>query len=146
MSGVFILPPSSSILTQKLDYLLRETSSEYIILVHRSGSVISEVGQLHSGDSTLFAALGAAVHSSSMSLARMLGDDQLKYQIHMGERINLYLYEVGKDSLLIFVTSALNNQIASLMHRMPLWVADLEEALLTLGGTQTISTHSRLSN
>jgi predicted regulator of Ras-like GTPase activity (Roadblock/LC7/MglB family) len=146
MSGVFILPPSSGILTEKLDYLLRETSSEYIILTHQSGSVITEVGELYSGDSSLFAALGAALYSSAMSLANMLGDNQLEYQIHKGERINMYLYAVGKDSLLIFVTSALDNQIAALMHRMPFWVADLEEALLTLGGTQTISTHSRLSN
>lgn len=146
MSGVFILPPSSGILNEKLDYLLRETSSEYIILAHQSGSVITEVGELYSGDSTLFAALGAAVHSSAMSLARMVGDHQLKYQIHKGERINLHLYSVGKDSLLIFVTSAVEDPIDALKHRMPLWIAELEEVLLTLGGTQTISTHSRLSN
>jgi predicted regulator of Ras-like GTPase activity (Roadblock/LC7/MglB family) len=144
MSGVFILPPSSGIICEKLEYLLRETSSEYILLAHQGGSVISEAGKLETGDATLFAALGAAVYSSAMSLARILGDTDLKYQVHKGEKIHLHLYSVGNDSLLIFVTSAVDDVLVEQKHRIPMWVDELEEILNTLGGTQTISTHSRI--
>lgn len=86
--------------------------ADYIMLVHRDGSVISEVGSIGM-DTTPLAVLSTASFGSAKQIGTMLGEGEFRSVSYTGSKRSIYIAPV-EDSLLlvqIFPGNKLPNRI-----------------------------------
>lgn len=86
--------------------------AEYIVLCHRDGSIIAEVGSL-GVDATPLAVLSTASFDSALQVGRMLGGETFNSVSFSGENRSIYISPVDNALLLvqIFAGSKLPNRI-----------------------------------
>ena len=86
--------------------------AEYLVLCHRDGSIIAEVGTLGL-DATPLAVLSTASFDSACQVGQMLGGETFQSVSYSGENRSVYLAPVDQALLLvqIFAGSKLPNRI-----------------------------------
>lgn len=87
-------------LDRLLDVFLRETQAEYVLLVDRSGQLLTAVGHTARLDGTAFASLAAADFAASTQLAQLLGEEEFSSLYHQGDEEGMYLVDVGGYAIL----------------------------------------------
>jgi predicted regulator of Ras-like GTPase activity (Roadblock/LC7/MglB family) len=88
-------------LTEVLRRHLDDSGSHCVMLVDRSGQLITTVGDAPSFDSAAFASLTAADFSANDQLARLLGETEVSSLHHQGERESMYMTGVAGRLILV---------------------------------------------
>ena len=89
------------VITGLLSGLLRETSVRSLILVDRSGQIVTNVGEAPEFDTQAFASLTAADFSANDQLAKMIGEHEFSSLFHQGEKESMYLADVARRVILV---------------------------------------------
>lgn len=87
--------------------------ASYIVLCHRDGSIIAEVGSLGIDDATPLAVLSTASFDSAKQVGNMLGGETFNSVSYSGENQSIYISPVDESLLLVqvFPGSRLPNRI-----------------------------------
>ena len=88
-------------LTSSLSRYRAESGLSCVMLVDRSGQMITSVGEKPGFDTTSFASLTAADFSANDQLARLLGENEFNSLVHEGERESMYMAAVGGSLILV---------------------------------------------
>ena len=89
------------VITGLMSGLLRETSVRSLILVDRSGQIVTNVGEAPQFDTQAFASLTAADFSANDQLAKMIGEHEFSSLFHQGEKESMYLADVARRVILV---------------------------------------------
>ena len=84
-----------------LHTFLYESGSRCVMLVDRTGQLITVVGDKPAFDSTAFASLAAADFSANDQLAAMIGEQEFSSLFHQGEKESMYLADIAKRIILV---------------------------------------------
>ncbi len=76
--------------------------AEYVVLCHRDGSIIAEVGTLGT-DATPLAVLSTAAYDSSRQIGLMLGGEVFQSVSFSGENRSIFIAQVNQALLLVQV-------------------------------------------
>jgi len=86
---------------QVLEQLLRQADARCVLLVDRTGQLVTSVGERPAFDSTAFASLAAADFSANDQLASMIGEQEFSSLFHQGEKESMYLADILKRLILV---------------------------------------------
>lgn len=100
MSDFAIYSSDAAKIKALLDAYVKGTKAQYILLCHRDGSVIANVGDLNQDPSTL-AVLGTASFDSARQIGVMLGEEGFQAISYLGKSLSVNISSVG-ESLLLF--------------------------------------------
>jgi predicted regulator of Ras-like GTPase activity (Roadblock/LC7/MglB family) len=81
--------------------VLTKSGAHAILLIDRSGQLISHCGDKPQEDSVALAALTAANFGATEAIARMLGETDFSLLFHKGKDENVHFSAVGDDLLLV---------------------------------------------
>lgn len=84
-----------------LQAFLFDSSARCVLLVDRTGQLITTAGEKPEFDSTAFASLAAADFSANDQLASMIGENEFSSLFHQGEKESMYLADVAKRVILV---------------------------------------------
>jgi len=91
------------IINQTLSRLLTESNARIVLLVDRSGQLISSHGDTSNMDSTAFASLSAGNFAATSALAKILGQDEFSVLFHQGEKESIHISVVQSRVILVIV-------------------------------------------
>lgn len=89
-----------------LDELLRESGARYALLVDKKGFVLAHKEALWAPRPPALDSLATLVAgnaAATQALAKLLGEARFNELLHQGERVGLYVDEVGEHALLVLV-------------------------------------------
>ena len=89
------------VITGLMSGLLRETSVRSLLLVDRTGQIVTNVGEAPQFDTQAFASLTAADFSANDQLAKMIGEHEFSSLFHQGEKESMYLADVARRVILV---------------------------------------------
>jgi len=89
------------VITGLMSGLLRETSVRSLLLVDRTGQIVTNVGEAPQFDTQAFASLTAADFSANDQLARMIGEHEFSSLFHQGEKESMYLADIARRVILV---------------------------------------------
>jgi predicted regulator of Ras-like GTPase activity (Roadblock/LC7/MglB family) len=92
-----------------LKRILDKTGAHAVLLIDRSGQLISSCGDKPSEDSVALAALTAANFGATAAIARMLGEKDFTLLFHKGKEENVHFCAFDEDFLLI---TLFNNSVS----------------------------------
>jgi predicted regulator of Ras-like GTPase activity (Roadblock/LC7/MglB family) len=81
--------------------VLEKSGAHSILLIDRSGQLISHWGNKPPEDSIALAALTAANFGATAAIARMLGERDFSLLFHKGKEENIHFSSMGEDFLLV---------------------------------------------
>lgn len=84
-----------------LNEVLAKSGAHTILLIDRSGQLISHCGDKPPEDSVALAALTAANFGATEAIARMLGETDFSLLFHKGKDENVHFSALGDDFLLV---------------------------------------------
>lgn len=84
-----------------LKRVLQRSGAHSILLIDRSGQLISHWGAKAQEDSIALAALTAANFGATAEIARLLGERDFSLLFHKGKDENIHFSSVGEDFLLV---------------------------------------------
>jgi predicted regulator of Ras-like GTPase activity (Roadblock/LC7/MglB family) len=84
-----------------LERVLNKAGAHTILLIDRSGQLISHCGEKPPEDSVALAALTAANFGATAAIARMLGEKDFSLLFHKGKDENMHFSAFGEDFLLV---------------------------------------------
>jgi predicted regulator of Ras-like GTPase activity (Roadblock/LC7/MglB family) len=84
-----------------LQAFLFDSSARCVLLVDRTGQLVTTAGEKPEFDSTAFASLAAADFSANDQLASMIGENEFSSLFHQGEKESMYLADVAKRVILV---------------------------------------------
>ena len=84
-----------------LNSFLYESNARCVLLVDRTGQLITVAGERPAFDSTAFASLAAADFSANDQLASMIGEQEFSSLFHQGEKESMYLADIAKRVILV---------------------------------------------
>ena len=84
-----------------LQGFLQEAQARCVLLVDRTGQLITVAGESPRFDPTSFASLAAADFSANDQLASMIGEDEFSSLFHQGVKESMYLADVAKRVILV---------------------------------------------
>ena len=84
-----------------LNALQDEARSQAILLIEKSGQLITTAGETQSLDSTSLASLAAGHIAAAGGLAQLLGEKEFSIVVHEGVRRHLYIALIGQIILLV---------------------------------------------
>lgn len=102
MSDFAIYTADAAKIQALLDAYRNGTKAEYLLLCHRDGSVISEVGDSPRDSSTL-AVLGTASFDSARQIGVMIGETGFQSISYTGVNHSVYIMAVGESLLMVQV-------------------------------------------
>jgi predicted regulator of Ras-like GTPase activity (Roadblock/LC7/MglB family) len=85
---------------QLLNGLLHETNTRCVLLVDRTGRLLTRVGQLDDMDETAFATLASAGFAASDRLAALLGENEFSSLYHHGANRSMFLADIAGSAIL----------------------------------------------
>ena len=91
------------IINTTLARLLTESNARIVLLVDRSGQLISSHGDTSNLDSTAFASLSAGNFAATSALAKILGQDEFSVLFHQGEKESIHISVVQSRVILVVV-------------------------------------------
>ncbi len=86
-----------------LNQLLSESQSNFVLLVDRSGQLISIQGETKSMDSIAFASLSAGNYAATSELAKIIGEREFSVLFHQGDRESIHISMVAERVILVVV-------------------------------------------
>ena len=86
-----------------LSHLLTESASSFVLLIHRDGNLLSQVGFNTAMDVTGLSALAAGSFASTRAIAAIIGENEFTMMIHQGEKQNICITLVDEDAILLIV-------------------------------------------
>lgn len=84
-----------------LDDLLASSKSRNVILIDRTGQLVTQCGPDVEFDLTSFASLCAADFEANYQLARLIGEDDFSSLFHQGARDSMYLAKINRGVVLV---------------------------------------------
>lgn len=84
-----------------LKRVLEKSGAHSVLLIDRSGQLISDFGEKSPEDSVALAALIAANFGATAAIARMLGEKDFSLLFHKGSEENIHFSAFGEDFLLV---------------------------------------------
>ena len=84
-----------------LQNFLRDSHARCVLLIDRTGQLLTTVGDRPQFDSTAFASLAAADFSANAQLASMIGEQEFSSLFHQGARDSIYLADIAKRVILV---------------------------------------------
>ena len=106
--------------------VLERSGAHCILLIDRSGQLISHLGDKPLDDSVALAALTAANFGATAAIARLLGEKDFSLLFHKGREENIHFSSIGEDFLLV---TLFNNRASLGLVRL-----HVEKAIQELGG------------
>jgi len=106
--------------------VLERSGAHCILLIDRSGQLISHWGDKPLDDSVALAALTAANFGATAAIARLLGEKDFSLLFHKGREENIHFSSIGDDFLLV---TLFNNRASLGLVRL-----HVEKAIQELGG------------
>jgi predicted regulator of Ras-like GTPase activity (Roadblock/LC7/MglB family) len=86
---------------QILQTLMRSASSRSVMLIDKTGQLISSIGEPPGFDVTSFCSLAAADFAANQQLALMVGEKDFATLVHQGANESLYLSLIGDRVILV---------------------------------------------
>ena len=86
-----------------LDDLLKSSNASNVVLIDRTGQLISQCGPEVSFDLTSFASLCAADFEANYQLAKLIGEKDFSTLFHQGAKDSMYLGKIEKGVVLAVV-------------------------------------------
>jgi predicted regulator of Ras-like GTPase activity (Roadblock/LC7/MglB family) len=90
-------------INQLLTRLLDDSSAKFVLLVDRSGQLISIQGETETIDSMAFATLSAGNYAATSELAKIIGEREFSVLFHQGENESIHISIVAKRIILVVV-------------------------------------------
>jgi predicted regulator of Ras-like GTPase activity (Roadblock/LC7/MglB family) len=87
-------------LDAQLQPFLAGTGARCVLLIDRTGRLLTAVGDTGGFDRTTFASLAAADFGASDQLAALLGEREFASLYHHGEHSSMYLADIGGSAIL----------------------------------------------
>ncbi|MEJ5375470.1 MAG: roadblock/LC7 domain-containing protein [bacterium] len=84
-----------------LKRVLERSGAHSVLLIDRSGQLISCWGDKAEEDSVALAALTAANFGATAAIARLLGENDFSLLFHKGKEENIHFSSVGEEFLLV---------------------------------------------
>ncbi len=84
-----------------LDDLLRSSRASNVVLIDRTGQLVSQCGPEVDFDLTSFASLCAADFEANYQLAKLIGERDFSTLFHQGARESMYLAKIAKGVVLV---------------------------------------------
>ena len=89
-----------------LNQMLSSTLAHCVLLIHRSGQLISHLGDLPGGetpgiDFLSLSALTAANFGATAEIARLLGEKEFTLLFHKGRNENVYFSAIGEHVIMV---------------------------------------------
>lgn len=84
-----------------LEDLLKSSRSGNVLLIDRTGQLISQVGPEVDFDLTSFASLCAADFEANYQLAKLIGENDFSTLFHQGAKDSMYLGKIHKGVVLV---------------------------------------------
>src|SRR5512145_1667823 len=84
-----------------LDDLLRSSRASNVVLIDRTGQLVSQCGPEVDFDLTSFASLCAADFEANYQLAKLIGERDFSTLFHQGARESMYLAKISKGVVLV---------------------------------------------
>ena len=120
-------------ITDILNKLREETKARYILLVEKSGQMITSVGE-ETPFSMPLSALVAGAFASTREIAKLLGETEFNVMFQQGKTRNIYISSLKTQDLLTVVfdegpmlgivklktkqvSDALSDEISSMLHK-----------------------------
>ena len=123
-----------------LEMMVETTGVECIVLLSRSGYVVSSAGETN-GKSAELAALAAGTYASAEELLRQVGEVDFSAVAHDGARVHIYVGKVGTDGLLLALYDyRANPQMVRLQSRV---AAEACQLVLEQGRARARRTEAR---
>jgi len=88
-------------LSERLDAFLRASRASLVILIDRSGQVISQRGYTKQRPAEELAAMAAAAFAATEQVAHIIGENSFSVMFHEGEEQNVHLSVVGENALML---------------------------------------------
>jgi len=86
-----------------LSELRNESNSKFVLLVDRSGQLISIQGEIEAIDSMAFASLSAGNYAATSELANILGEKEFSVLFHQGDNESIHISIVYERVILVVV-------------------------------------------
>lgn len=86
-----------------LSELKSESNSKFVLLVDRSGQLISIQGEIEAIDSMAFASLSAGNYAATSELASILGEEEFSVLFHQGDNESIHISIVVEKIILVVV-------------------------------------------
>ncbi len=84
-----------------LEDLLKSSRAGNVLLIDRTGQLISQVGPEVEFDLTSFASLCAADFEANYQLAKLIGENDFSTLFHQGAKDSMYLGKIAKGVVLV---------------------------------------------
>ncbi len=84
-----------------LQNLIHTSSAKSVMLVDKTGQLISSIGEPPGFDVTSFASLAAADFAANQQLAEMVGENDFATLVHQGANESLYLAMIANRVILV---------------------------------------------
>lgn len=84
-----------------LDDLLRSSRASNVVLIDRTGQLVSQCGPEVEFDLTSFASLCAADFEANYQLAKLIGERDFSTLFHQGAKESMYLAKIAKGVVLV---------------------------------------------
>jgi predicted regulator of Ras-like GTPase activity (Roadblock/LC7/MglB family) len=88
-------------INQILQTLIRSASARSVMLIDKTGQLISSIGEPPGFDVTSFASLAAADFAANAQLADMVGEKDFATLVHQGTNESLYLMMIANRVILV---------------------------------------------
>ncbi len=88
-----------------LEDLLKSSRAGNVLLIDRTGQLISQVGPEVDFDLTSFASLCAADFEANYQLAKLIGENDFSTLFHQGAKDSMYLGKIAKGVVLVVLFS-----------------------------------------
>ena len=86
-----------------LSGMLERSGSHTVLLIDKSGQIISFQGSMHEEKVSSLAALTAANYGATTAIARLFGEEEFTLLFHKGKKENVHFSNVGEEYLMITV-------------------------------------------
>jgi len=84
-----------------LKNLIQSSSSKSVMLIDKTGQMVSSIGEPPGFDVTSFSSLTAASFSANQELASMVGEMDFNTIVHQGQRESMYVSLIGTRVILV---------------------------------------------
>jgi predicted regulator of Ras-like GTPase activity (Roadblock/LC7/MglB family) len=111
-----------------LDDLLRSSRATNVVLIDRTGQLVSQCGPSVDFDLTSFASLCAADFEANYQLAKLIGERDFSTLFHQGARESMYLAKITKGVVLV-VLFAKSTTLGLVRLRVKRAVEELNEVM-----------------
>lgn len=103
MADIVITKQALDRIDSILAKMMAKCGAHTVLLIDKSGQIISFQGSMDEGKVASLAALTAANYGATTAIARLFGEEEFSLLFHKGKKENLHFANVGQEYLMITV-------------------------------------------